>query len=242
MDAPAVSVEVHLAKGLPSFTIKGNNLPFSNVAHTDDEVSQRYYVHNLPVVRLAEHRSEFNMRSQPTLDETRVISQLKFALESIFDNVEQDASITDRPDSLFIIDGCRVACELRSITPERVLALHGLKLETDEVTQLAFPIEPHIWVSNAVLAKADRVAEYQRRADANEVWLILHGTSGPMGWELFTWQKVDSLKVLFEIGAQRFDHPFHRIIVVSDEGNTLEIYNRATSEARNVSMNLKHLG
>lgn len=27
MDAPAVSVEVHLAKGLPSFTIVGSNLP-----------------------------------------------------------------------------------------------------------------------------------------------------------------------------------------------------------------------
>jgi magnesium chelatase family protein len=27
MDAPAVSVEVHLAKGLPSFTIVGTNAP-----------------------------------------------------------------------------------------------------------------------------------------------------------------------------------------------------------------------
>jgi hypothetical protein len=176
------------------------------------------------------------MRSQPTFDETRVLSQLKFALETLFDIVDQDPSITDRPDSVFVIDGCRIACELRSITPERILALHGLKIETGEVTQLAFPMEPHVWVSNAVQAKAGRVDEYKRRANAVEVWLILHGTSGRMGWDLFTWQKVNGLKVLFEIGAQSFDHAFHKIIVVSDEGNVLEIYDRATSEAERLRL------
>jgi hypothetical protein len=176
------------------------------------------------------------MRSQPTFDETRVLAQLKFALETLFDIVEQDPSITDRPDSVFVIDGCRIACELRSITPERILALHGLKMDTGDVTQLAFPIEPHVWVGKAVQAKADQVDEYKRRGNAVDVWLILHGTSGRMGWNLFTSEKLDGLKILFEMGAQSVDHAFQKIVVVSDDGSVLEIYDRATAETERLRL------
>ncbi len=122
------------------------------------------------------------MRKNQTKDEVRVLAQLKDALVAKFGNVEQDALVTDKPDGLFIIDGCRVACELRSISPQRIMAWHGIRMEDGDLLQVAFPIEPHMWVSHAVQMKAPKAQEYRQRTNANELWLILHGTSGAMGW------------------------------------------------------------
>lgn len=156
------------------------------------------------------------MREERTPTEQHAIDSLVKALESEGFNVSQIPDITDRPDAALIVGGRTVAVECRTYTSEKVLQLHGIKIERDKPYQLYFPLEPHIWVKSAIEAKAKKVEDYIKRCNADACWLVLHSERG--GFAQLGDMYSGELSKLFLYGAWSIKHSFERIYLTGEDG------------------------
>ena len=116
------------------------------------------------------------MRPHRTPFEEAAVSKLLAALRNRNRNALIDPSISDVPDAVLIIDNERVAVECRTLTPEKVLRLHGLTLEEGQLHSVYIPLEPHAWIQRAVQDKNPRVQTYRERADSPTAALLLHSS------------------------------------------------------------------
>lgn len=126
--------------------------------------------------------------------------------------------ITDSPDALFAIDGVPVAIELRYAShPELLKLLAGPEWPPDTVYEVFLPLEPHLWVRDAIRDKNKHVQKYKSRTGAKESWLLLHSTGNqaiirddrPIGSEILE---------LFRLGAYLETHAFDQIWLVEVVG------------------------
>lgn len=126
--------------------------------------------------------------------------------------------VTDSPDALFAIDGAPVAVELRYAShPELLKLLAGPDWPPDTVYEVFLPLEPHLWVRDAIRDKEKHVQKYKSRTGAKEAWLLLHSTGNqaiirddrPIGSEVFE---------LFRLGAYIEPHSFDQVWLVEVVG------------------------
>lgn len=133
---------------------------------------------------------------------------------------------------MFVIDGRRVAIECRTFTSERLLRLHGLDQPNGKLFQAYVPLEPHIWLAEAIAAKEPKVAEYKKRADAESVWLVVHSARG--NFSHLTSLFDNGFSDLFHIGAWQTPHSFERIYITGEyDLPPVCIYDRAEFVAKN---------
>lgn len=167
------------------------------------------------------------MRTERTAGELHAIDSVKkFCIANGF-TVDEDVSITDRPDALLILSGRRIACECRIISPEKIMRLHGVKLREGEPYRIFLPLETHMWIRKAIEAKNPSVDAYKARANASEAWLILHAHGG------FFHSLADSVGgrdfEVAKMAAHQISHLFDYILVVSSDGEVACIYSAPES-------------
>lgn len=86
-------------------------------------------------------------------------------------------AISDRPDALFLVNGRPVAVECRYVShPQLVRLLAPNNWPADRVYEVFLPIEPHLWVRDAIAEKDRSVAAYLQRTGADAAWLLLHSS------------------------------------------------------------------
>jgi len=138
--------------------------------------------------------------------------------------------ITDRPDAALIIDGDLVAIECRTFTSERILRLHGADMPEGQMHQLYLPLEPHIWLGQAIAAKTKKIEDYLNRTGAASVWLIAHSARGMFSHLAELYEK--GLADLFRIAAYQTPHGFQRIYLTGEcDLQPTCIFNRDSEEA-----------
>lgn len=169
------------------------------------------------------------MRIERTGDEQRAIEAIKKYILQRGITVEEDSDITDRPDALLILPGRRAACECRILSPEKILRMHGIKMQEGDRYRAFLPIEPHMWIRKAIEAKDPKVAEYKTRTNASEAWLILHAKAG------FFQHLVDEVcGKYFDIAmmaTHQIYHSFDYIFVVTSGGDVGCIFAAPESSA-----------
>lgn len=155
------------------------------------------------------------MRPIRTPSEQHAISALCNTLQADGNEVEEIPEYTDRPDAAIRFNGRVVAVECRTFTSERLLRLHGIKQPEGRVFQIYIPVEPHVWIRNAIEAKANKVPEYLARCNADSAWLVLHSARGIFSGlsSLFEAGVAD----LFHIGVWSIPHPFERIYLTGED-------------------------
>ena len=155
------------------------------------------------------------MRQIRTPSEQQAIAALCAILRNNGDTVEELPEYTDRPDAAIRFSGCIVAVECRTFTPERLLRLHGMDWPEGKPFQIYIPLEPHVWIREAIEAKAAKVPEYLARCGASSAWLILHSARGVFGHLSRNFE--GGLSDLFHIGVWSFPHPFERIYLTGED-------------------------
>jgi hypothetical protein len=117
------------------------------------------------------------MRRARTKYEQTAIDLLSRRLSQSGHLVEVDPTVTDAPDALLTVDEVRLAVECRTVSPEKVMELHGLRQQPGDLHCAMIPVEPHMWVRAALLAKNPHVDRYKQRANASSAVLLLHSSS-----------------------------------------------------------------
>jgi len=169
------------------------------------------------------------MRTNRTPAELHAVSALCSALQEDGDTVEQMPGFTDRPDAAIRLNDHIVAVECTTFTSERLLRLHGIDMPEDKPFQIYVPLEPHMWLHEAIEAKAKKVPVYLTRCGAESAWLILHSARGLFQdlSELFNGIVATS----FHIGVWSFPHPFERIYLTGEYNLPPVCIFRAENEA-----------
>jgi hypothetical protein len=171
------------------------------------------------------------MRSERTFWETRALDSLKSSLQAGGDVVHEIENITDRPDAALDVSGEVIAVECRVVSIERLLELHKLKLPLNEPCEVFFPVEPHIWVESAIVAKEPKVEEYKRNAGAEKAWLVLHSHGQTDPTDVMTLYNTN-FKDLFHAACCRTPHSFDRIYLAGQGGeHAICIFDRTMAEA-----------
>ena len=154
------------------------------------------------------------MRPARTPSEHHAITSLLALLALEGHNVREIPEFTDRPDAAFEVDDQRVAIECRTFASERVLKLHGVEMPDGKPFQIYLPLEPHVWVRDAIDAKSPKAAEYMARCQAQSIWLVLHSARRSFGHmaRLFN----EGLADLFHIAVWGTEHPFDRIFLTGE--------------------------
>jgi len=155
------------------------------------------------------------MRPLRTPSEQHAIDALKASLVAELHDVREIPEITDRPDAAFVVDGRTVAVECRTFTSERLLRLHGLNQPEGKVHQIYLPLEPHVWIREAILAKEPRIPEYAARCNASAVWLVTHSARGI--FSQLTSLYAEGLSDLFHMAVTQTPHSFERIYITGED-------------------------
>lgn len=157
------------------------------------------------------------MRPVRTYSEIRALNSLKHYLTESGIDVEEVPGISDKPDAALSINGERVAVEFRIISTEQLLRLNKIRLPNNEPCQVFYPVEPHIWVESAILAKNPKIAEYKRNAGAAVAWLVLHSPYEQDRAEVINiYQR--GAELLFKAACCRTPHSFDRIYLAGQDG------------------------
>ncbi|MBE0547336.1 MAG: hypothetical protein IH627_06740, partial [Rubrivivax sp.] len=87
--------------------------------------------------------------------------------------------VSDKPDGLFQTESSLFACECTQIPPSYIYRHFAGKDKSQsrpegEIKSVCWPLEPHIWVRDAIIAKQKLIDSYQVRTNADEVWLLIH--------------------------------------------------------------------
>lgn len=118
------------------------------------------------------------MRAFWKQSEEMAVDAFALALKSKGIQPLYDPQVTDSPDSVFLVDKQRIAVECRYITPSNVLSLLGKRiLPIDQYFEIILPLEPHLWVKDAITKKNKNVPKYLVNGQATEAWLLLHSSS-----------------------------------------------------------------
>lgn len=151
------------------------------------------------------------MRPERTLMENMSIKTLLSFIRSCNQEVEIDNSITDSPDALITIEGKKISVECRNFFPAEILKLPGINAPKEGCFfEAVIPLEPHLWVRNAIREKQKKIGHYKDKTNCSEVWLLIHPPyftnlgmekSGPEG----------DIPNLLYFGAQNIEHGFDRI-------------------------------
>lgn len=117
-------------------------------------------------------------RDRPTAAEQRVAGSLRLHLEETGQTVSA-VTHEDRPDLRFSIDGHACACECVQIPPERVLNFVHARFKQlvgsgAKLVQIVWPVEPHIWVRDAIASKQIKLNAYRQNAGTERVSLLIH--------------------------------------------------------------------
>jgi hypothetical protein len=144
--------------------------------------------------------------------------------------IQEDPTVIDSPDALFIINGVRHAIECRCINETRLMEWSNTKIEKviGRRYEIRVPWEPDIWVLKSVMEKENKAKIYLENSHADDIWLVLH-TSPPPEIPFFDLDE-ETIKFL-KSGCNLKRHSFARIFLCHNESGILEIFNR-TDEKR----------
>lgn len=154
------------------------------------------------------------MRTTRTPSEQHAVTALLQFLREGGIDVCEIPEITDRPDAAFEFQGKRVAVECRTLTPERVLRMHGVERVEGRSYEIYIPEEPNLWIQRAIEAKQPRIADYKSRSGASECWLVVHSARGGFTnlGELYNSPNM----VLFHMAVWQTPHSFDRIYLTGE--------------------------
>jgi hypothetical protein len=150
------------------------------------------------------------VRATRTPAEDRALDiMLSFAREKV-PAAKLDDLIVDRPDSVLMLNEQRIALECRHIGPERLFEFHGQRMPQGGLTRVLLPWEPHIWAVKAIQDKQTKALVYRDRANASEVWLILHASP----YLRIDLQNDQTTRELFELGARSARPCYERVFLI----------------------------
>jgi len=181
------------------------------------------------------------MRPQRTLEEKIVINLVSETLRKEGHDIIEDTDFHDKPDWVFSLNGKKVAAECRHIGLEELMKWSNSKrtMIPEKNYKVIFPVEPHLWIKEAIKDKKDKVPEYLKNSNAEEAWLITHAdfTAGVSLYECSSWM-LDVMKSaasanISEFSSIWFVHPesgAHKLWDVGEPRTDLSLLDDVTKD------------
>ena len=114
------------------------------------------------------------MRKVRTEDEKFAIAHLKAFLERK-SPIEDDDTITDKPDWVFSFNKQKIAVECSLLGVKSIFEWLNYKGRISEKNyKLTYYFEPHLWIQKILEKKAGLALDYKKRANSDQVWLLIH--------------------------------------------------------------------
>lgn len=168
------------------------------------------------------------MRQQPTKAEQGAEKALAEAFKKEGHSVYlPERETKDKPDILIEIAGVRIACECTQIPPSYIYQYQhkrasGKDWQGQDLICESWPIEPHMWIADAIEKKARLVPDYLNRTSAKEPWLLIHSPP-ESNQSLVAYDKEWFLRALRH-GALMNNHPFRQIYLWTPQGGIHKVY------------------
>lgn len=126
--------------------------------------------------------------------------------------------VFDKPDGLFRTEVLTFACECTQIPPSYIYRHFAGKDKNDPresgaIKSTCWPLEPHIWIRDAIAAKSQLAQSYKSSTNADEVWLLIH--TPPKSGRDFVDLDKEWIRRAISFGASARTHSFDRIYYAS---------------------------
>ncbi len=102
-----------------------------------------------------------------------------------------------------------------------------------------FPFEPHRWAYEVISKKEKKVQTYRDNLDADEVWLVMHGSSSTTDWPMSGSEKRSSRKaeeLLLRFGSAAHANSFDRIYFIYCDGEVISLKSGAATAPSRISL------